>query len=199
MDNAREIEIRKGAEARPVCPAMTGPDTDAFADAIQQNMQRIYRVALRITKNREDAEDAVQQSVLNAFAHRAQFRGQSAFSTWLTRIAINESLGRVRKGKVERLRRVYDVETESTPLLDTLRAGEESSPDVVTTKGLRQRILREAIDTLHDESRQLVWLLGIDERPIKEAAEALNISESAVKARFYRARRQLRECLAGRV
>jgi RNA polymerase sigma-70 factor, ECF subfamily len=200
MDNRYTAQAKKYAEPLEYPGRSTADADTAFAHAVEQNMARIFRTALRITRNREDAEDAVQQSVLNAFAHRAQFRGQSAFSTWLTRIAINEALGRVRKGKVERLRRVYENELEpSVGAVDLLAAGEESSPDVVVTKGHRRRILREAIDTLHGESRTLVWLLGIHERPIKEAAQVLNISESAVKARFYRARRQLRECLAGRI
>jgi RNA polymerase sigma-70 factor (ECF subfamily) len=172
----------------------------AFEAAMERDMQRIYHVALRITRNREDAEDAAQQSMLNAFTHRTQFRGQSSFSTWLTRIAINEALGRVRKERIERSRRVSETTPDSTAsVLDTLSAGEECSPEHVVTNRRRQRVLSEAIDDLRGESRAVVWLLGIHERPIKEAAQVLNISESAVKARFYRARRQLKESLAERV
>jgi len=172
----------------------------AFEAAMERDMQRVYHVALRITRNREDAEDAAQQSMLNAFTHRTQFRGQSSFSTWLTRIAINEALGRVRKERVERSRRVSETTSDSAPgILDTLSAGEDSSPDHVVAKRTRQRVLNEAIDNLRGESRAVVWLLGIHERPIKEAAQVLNISESAVKARFYRARRQLKASLAERV
>jgi RNA polymerase sigma-70 factor (ECF subfamily) len=182
-------------------PAPVLAGDGAFEAAIERDMQRIYHVALRITRNREDAEDAAQQSMLNAFTHRTQFRGQSSFSTWLTRIAINEALGRVRKEKVERSRRVSETATpDSTAgVLETLSAGEDSSPDHVVAKRTRQRVLNEAIDNLRGESRAVVWLLGIHERPIKEAAQVLNISESAVKARFYRARRQLKASLAERV
>jgi RNA polymerase sigma-70 factor, ECF subfamily len=173
----------------------------AFVGAMEQNMKRVYRTTLRITRNREDAEDAAQQSMLNAYVHRRQFQGTSSFSTWLTRIAINEALGHLRRGRNERLRRVNEAEGDSAPaaLLDTLSSDEESCPDAVVARGTRRRMLHEAIDRLRGESRAIVWLLGIHERPIREAAQVLNISESAVKARFYRARRQLRECLAGRV
>jgi RNA polymerase sigma-70 factor (ECF subfamily) len=175
-------------------------DDRAFEAAMERDMRRVYRIALRITRNREDAEDAAQQSLLNAFVHRSQFRGQSSISTWLTRIAINESLGRLRKDRTERSRRVTDGATESAiPVTETLSSSEEFSPDVEVTKRARKQVLRQAIDGLRGESRAIVWLLGIHERPIREAAEVLNLSESAVKARFYRARRQLRECLAGRV
>src|SRR5208283_3008016 len=114
----------------------------AFEAAMERDMQRIYHVALRITRNREDAEDAAQQSMLNAFTHRTQFRGQSSFSTWLTRIAINEALGRVRKERVERSRRVFETTPESdTSVLDTLSAGEDSSPEHAATKRTRERVL----------------------------------------------------------
>jgi len=115
----------------------------AFGASIERDMRRIYPVVLRITKNREDAEDAVQQSVLNAFVHRAQFRGQSSFSTWLTRIAINEALGRVRKGRAERSRRASEATPEvAAAALDTLSAGEEFRPDLVVARRLRRRVLR---------------------------------------------------------
>src|SRR5271154_3374335 len=153
-------------------PASVLERDGAFEAAMERDMQRIYHVALRITRNREDAEDAAQQSMLNAFTHRTQFRGQSSFSTWLTRIAINEALGRVRKERIERSRRVSETTPDSTAsVLDTLSAGEESSPEHVVTNRRRQRVLSEAIDDLRGESRAVVWLLGIHERPIKEAAQ----------------------------
>src|ERR1700677_791456 len=91
-------------------PSGTPKSEPAFAGAMEQNMKRVYRTTLRITRNREDAEDAAQQSMLNAYVHRGQFQGNSSFSTWLTRIAINEALGHLRRGRNERLRRVSDAE-----------------------------------------------------------------------------------------
>ena len=146
-----------------------------------------------------DAEDAAQQTMLNAFTHREQFRGQSSYITWLTRIAINEALGRLRRHR-ERVRRVVDATPESsTPVLETLPSPEDYSPDVVAVEPRGGASCTKPSRVFGGESRAIVWLLGIHERPIKEAAHALNISESAAKARFYRARRQLRECLAERV
>ena len=87
-------------ELRLVKRAQSG-DKNAFASLIQPYVRKAYHVALKITRNREDAEDASQQSLLNAYAHIHQFRGQSKFSSWLMRIAMNEALIKVRKRRSE--------------------------------------------------------------------------------------------------
>src|SRR5580704_3089716 len=91
-DAMSKESVRRSPGPNHSAPSSNPSEAVAFPSSIEDDMQRMYRMALRITKNREDAEDAVQQGLLNAFVHRDQFRGQSAFSTWLTRIAINEAL-----------------------------------------------------------------------------------------------------------
>jgi RNA polymerase sigma-70 factor, ECF subfamily len=192
-------KLRWAEEARLVKRSQRG-DQAAFTELVEPHMRKMYYVALRITGNREDAEDAAQQTLLNAYLHIGQFRCQSAFSTWLTHIAMNEALGKMRKRRTEEAHVRYDNGNADEPtLVEEIRAGDASHPEALYSEGARCRLLNEAIGTLRNSSKAIVWLLGIQERPAKEAARILKLSESAVKARFWRARNQLRECLADRI
>jgi len=187
-------------EALLVLQAQSG-DSAAFSKLIRPYMRKAYHVALKITGNREDAEDAAQQTLLKAYAHIDQFHGDARFSSWLIRIAINEARMKVRKRRSEDCYLSYDVSTpgRNPSTVEMLCAGESSHPEVLYSKSETQRVLREAIDGLRSSSRVVVWLLGLQERQTKEAAKILNLSESAVKTRFLRARQQLRECLTERM
>ncbi len=175
-------------------------DNAAFSRLVRPYMRKAYHVALKITGNREDAEDAAQQTLLKAYAHIDQFHGDARFSSWLIRIAINEARMKVRKRRSEDFYLSYDVAPDrGVSPLDMLCAEESSHPEALYSRRETQRVLRDAIDGLRSSSRVVVWLLGLQERQTKEAAKILNLSESAVKTRFLRARQQLRECLADRM
>ena len=175
-------------------------DQGAFAQLVQPYMRLAYHVALRITGNREDAEDASQQSLLKAFTRLDQFNGESLFSTWLTRIAINEALMKVRKRRSEDAHLLHETHAEQeTSPVDMLHAGEDVHPELLYRKWENQRLLKKAIGELHGTSQAVVWMLGMQERKTRETARLLNLSESAVKSRFLRARQQLRESLADRI
>jgi RNA polymerase sigma-70 factor, ECF subfamily len=200
--------LASGAQADPTCcveemelvkRAQAGDET-AFSSLIRPYIRKAYHVALKITRNREDAEDASQQSLLNAFSHIHQFRGQSRFSSWLTRIAMNEALMKVRKRRSEDHLLSYENSTgEELSPVETLSAGDASHPEILYSKKENHRALHEAIDSLGSTSRVVVWLLGLQEWQAKEAATTLKLSQSAVKTRFSRARQQLRECLPERM
>jgi RNA polymerase sigma-70 factor, ECF subfamily len=186
-----ELELVKRAQA--------GDDT-AFGSLIQPYIRKAYHVALKITRNREDAEDASQQSLLNAYAHIHQFRGQSRFSSWLTRIAMNEALIKVRKRRSEDHYLSYENNAgQELNVVETLSAGDASHPEILYSKRENNRALHQAIESLGNTSRVVVRLLGLQEWQAKEAAATLKLSQSAVKTRFSRARQQLRECLAERM
>jgi len=175
-------------------------DAEAFEQLVQPQMSKAYRVALRITGNREDAEDAIQQAMLKAYAHIDQFHSKSRFSTWLLRITINEALGKLRKLRAENAHLSYgSVAEDGADPMEMIRAKDDARPEMLYVKQEKQRLLWEAIDSLRGTSRAVVWLLGLEERRTKETARILNLSEAAVKARFLRARRKLRECLADRM
>lgn len=175
-------------------------DAKAFEQLVQPQMSKAYRVALRITGNREDAEDAIQQALLKAYAHIDQFHSKSRFSTWLLRITINEALGKLRKQRAENAHLSYGGASEDgADPMEMIRASDDARPETLYVKQEKQKLLWEAISGLRGTSRAVVWLLGLEERQTKETARILKLSEAAVKARFLRARRKLRECLADRM
>ena len=179
--------------------AQAGDET-AYARLVQPYARKTYHVALKITRNREDAEDASQQTMLKAFANIRQFQGQSQFSTWLTRIAMNEALMIVRKRRSEDAHLSYGGDSdEGASAIERICASDGLQPEALYAKSESQRALREAIAGLRGTLRVVVWLLGLEEQQSKDAAKILNLSRSAVKTRFSRARQELRECLAGRI
>jgi RNA polymerase sigma-70 factor, ECF subfamily len=175
-------------------------DEAAFARLVEPHMRKTFHVALRITRNREDAEDASQQTLLKAFANIKQFQGASQFSTWLTRIAMNEALMVMRKRRSEDAHLTYDLDSGQRPTaIERICAADTVQPEVQYAKREHHEALREAIGGLRETLRVVVWMLGIEEHKSKDAAKILNLSQSAVKIRFSRARQELRECLADRI
>jgi RNA polymerase sigma-70 factor (ECF subfamily) len=175
-------------------------DEAAFGRLIEPHMRKAYHMALNITRNREDAEDAAQQGFLNGYAQIRQYRGQSKFSSWLLRIVINEALTKIRERKHQDHHLSYaGVAGEGSHVSDTLRADDAFHPEVLYARAERGRILRMAIDSLQTTLRVVVWMVGLEEKRTGEAARILNLSRSAVKTRYGRARQQLREGLAERI
>ena len=177
-----------------------GGDESAFARLVFPYLRRIYFVALKITRNREDAEDASQQAFLKALAHICQFRGGSQFSTWLTRIAMNEALMLRRKRRSEEARFTQDVDFgKNAPPEMSIRASDALHPEAVFARNEKQRVLREAIESLRVKLRMSVYMLGLEEHKCQEAADMLNLTQAALKTRFMRARFELRQSLADRI
>jgi RNA polymerase sigma-70 factor, ECF subfamily len=166
----------------------------AFEILVKRHEQRIFFVARRMTRTREDAEDVVQQSFQKAFTHLRKFEGRSAFSTWLTRIAITEALMFLRRSRG--LREV---------LIDDLKVNEEttglevpdSSPDPEASYSRREwvEMLSSAIKELPFGTRRAIQLRELDERSSEETARIMGISLSALKGRMFHGRKKLRERL----
>src|ERR1700730_18658144 len=184
---------RKGDLAL-VAAAKNG-NTKAFEILVERHEQRIFFVARRITRTREDAEDVVQQSFQKAFTHLGKFEGRSAFSTWLTRIAITEALMFLRRSRGLREVLIDDLDgnEETTTPLEL----PDSSPDPEAVYSQRERaeMLSLAIDELPYGTRRAIQLLGLDERSSEETARIMGISISALKGRMFHGRRKLRETL----
>jgi RNA polymerase sigma-70 factor (ECF subfamily) len=174
--------------------AKTG-DSAAFEILCKQSASTVFHIALRIMRNNEDAEDVMQESFQQALIHLKNFNGDSRFSTWLSRIAINAALMKLR-----RKRRVRDVsldhsaETEeSSARLDLEDQGQ--NPEQLYAQKERQRILSEAIHGLTPGMRKAIELRELGERSTEETAQIMGISVTAVKARVFHGRRKLRERL----
>jgi RNA polymerase sigma-70 factor (ECF subfamily) len=171
-------------------------DRDAVRRVVTENNQRLFRTAWSILKDRGEAEDAVQAAYLSAFAHLDDFAGRSSLSTWLTRVVINEALGRVR---TQRRHRAH-LEAEGVAMLDhyreaLARGSEPSPPDTLVVREQLRRLLERAIADLPDGFRTVFVLRAIEGLSVEETSEALGIAAATVKTRFLRARRKLQDNL----
>ena len=163
----------------------------AFEKLVFRYKRRVLAVAQRITNNREDAEDVVQESFHKAFLHLDDFQEKSLFSTWLTRIAMNEGfmLLRRRRGILEVL-----PETPADGVKPVWEAFVDQSPNPEESGWPREwmELLTEAINRLGPKIRRTILLSVIEERSLEETAQILGTSISAVKSRLFQGRRKLR-------
>jgi RNA polymerase sigma-70 factor (ECF subfamily) len=148
---------------------------------------------LRITRNREDAEDALQDSFLSAFVHLRDFDGRSSFSTWLTRIAINSALMKLRKNRGSREIPMDEPAGAGDTLLRFEPADWHPDPEEQYAWQERQRVVAEAVRGLRPTLRKVIEIRELQEGSIKETAQRLGISVAAAKARLFHARAALRK------
>jgi RNA polymerase sigma-70 factor (ECF subfamily) len=183
------------AEDAALVVAAQNGDGHAFEILVGRHEQRIFFVARRITRTREDAEDVVQQSFQKAFTHLRKFEGRSAFSTWLTRIAITEALMFLRRGRGLREVLIGDLSgnEETTTSLEV----PDSNPDPEAIYSQREwaEMLSLAMNELPPGIRKAIQLRELGERSTEETARIMGISIGAVKTRVFHGRRKLRERL----
>jgi len=171
-------------------------DDAMFAELIGPSQERVYRLALRITRNTEDAEDVQQETLLKVHRKLGQFEGRSRLTTWISRIAINEALMCLRK----RRSAFY------LPLEETIQPAEESpaseefqspieGPEAAYSRKELRELLKQAMERLRPAYRVVFLLRAVEQLSTSETAKILQISGSAVKARMRRARSELREWL----
>lgn len=169
-------------------------DHECFALIMRRYNQRLFRVARSIVGNDSEAEDVVQHAYVCAYTNLQQFAGAAAFSTWLTRIVINEALARIKSHvRVQRL-----VSDEQTPAFCSGTAVFATPEDDLSRRELAT-LLEAAIDDLPEICRAALILREVEGLSTAETAACLSISEEAVRARLYRARALLRNDLAQRV
>uniref|UniRef100_E6QI18 RNA polymerase sigma factor n=1 Tax=mine drainage metagenome TaxID=410659 RepID=E6QI18_9ZZZZ len=178
-----------------VSSALAG-DVGAFETLIQKYDRQIFRIAQHITQNREDAQDVVQDAFLKAYEKLSQFQGNSKFYTWLVRIAVNESLMRLRKRRTGKMVSIdEDIETEDGSVPRDL-ADWSPNPEQNYSQTELAAILRKTIQGLPHGFRVVFVLRDVDGLSTEETAETLGLSVPAVKSRLLRARLQLRERLS---
>jgi RNA polymerase sigma-70 factor, ECF subfamily len=170
-------------------------NANAFAELRNRHSRKILRTTYRITRNREDAEDALQDSLLKAFIHLNKFEGRSSFSTWVTRIAINVSLMTVRKRRVNQELPINSSENEckSDARWEPQDLGED--PERRYARHERAELLWEAMRRLSPNLRTTVELQQTHGFSNQELAESLGISVGAAKSRLLRARLSIRTSL----
>src|SRR6266852_350896 len=192
LNEANEAGSVEGwSEGKLIAAAKNGHGS-AFGILCERHAEMILRVTFRITRNREDAQDAVQDSFMSAFVHLTNFDQRSRFATWLTRIAINSALGQLRKK-----RGIREIPMdEPSPALEFRPHLEipERAPNPEENYGLQERrkIVATAIGRLRPRSRKVVEVHQLGGFSVKETAQILGISMAAAKARMFHARAALR-------
>src|ERR1700739_1074943 len=171
-------------------------DISAYDELVRKYDRQIFRIAQHITQNREDAEDVMQDAFLKAYEKLDQFQGNSKFYTWLVRIAVNESLMRLRKRRTGKMVSIdEDVTTEDGRVPRDL-ADWAPDPEQNYSQSELQKILKKTIKGLPPGFRIVFELRDVQGLSTEDTAEALGLSVPAVKSRLLRARLQLRERLS---
>jgi len=186
-----DIEMAQRCRAR---------DREAIRAIVTANNQRLFRTAWSILKDRGEAEEAVQSAYVSAFASLDTFEGRSSLSTWLTRIVVNEALGRLRVQK----RRRDQLEGAGVAVLEDyreafMRGSEARPPDVALAREQMRRLLEQAVAMLPETFRTVFVLREVEGLSGEETAEALDLPVATVKTRLHRARRKLQQILAPQI
>ena len=166
-------------------------DALAFETLVLRYRPRILAIAQRITKNREDAEDVAQESLQKAFRHLHAFEEKARFSTWVTRIAMNEALMLLRRKRAAP-EVLPETPEDREEFFSARFVDQRPSPEESCRLRERKEILSNAIDRLGPKIRRAILLRDIEERSAEETAQILGTSISAVKARVFQGRRKLR-------
>ena len=173
-------------------------DSAAFELIMRRHNRRLYRIARGILRNDAEAEDAVQEAYVRAFKNLRQFKGKGPFSAWLAKIAINESLGRLRRaGAGSKAVSLDDpVQVEEANFMTALTFAGPDPEQSVAREEFR-RLLETAIDALPEAYRLVFVLRGVEEMSVSEAADYLDVEPATIKTRYHRARRLLQKHLSG--
>jgi len=185
--------IAKEDEHLLVAAAKRG-DGAAFEELVNRYERKIFRLTMNITRNREDAEDAMQDAFLKSYAHLKDFQEDSRFYTWLVRIAANEALMRLRKRRPNQFSLDEPIEGDEDLMPRELQDW-GPSPEQRFAQTEMHEILSDVIDKLEPDFRVVFVLRDIEELSTEETAKTLGISVPAVKSRLLRARLKLRQKL----
>ena len=195
---APSSEIPPLAYERELVDRIRRGERDLFSELIRPYERRVYVTALAILQNDADAQEVAQEAILKAFAHINQFRGESRFSTWLTRVTINEARMRRRKQHSEIMKPFNELETEDDEgqfVPQDFADWHEIPSEELERKEVRD-LLRKALASIADKYREVFVLRDIQHLSIEETAEAIGITPGTVKTRLLRARLMLRDILA---
>ncbi len=169
--------------------------TEAFDQLWQCHAKGILRTAYRITRKHADAEDALQDSLLNAFVHIGDFDGRSSFSSWLTRIAINSALMILRKERSAPELSLDDPGTQEKYLASAALADRAPDPEAGFARREEEQILQAALRELRPSIRQAVEPQKLNGHSLAETAQMMGLSITATKSRLYHAKAELRQSL----
>ena len=173
-------------------------DPTAFGLLMRRFNRRLYRVARAIVGHDAEAEDALQEAYLNAYRCLPQFRGDSSLATWLSRLVVNECLGRMRRN-ARRQNVIPIIPSPADGEIEAVASDEDGAPDAAADRAQMRAILERRIDALPETFRAVFVLRSVEELSVEETAECLGIPAETVRSRHFRAKSLLREALAREV
>ncbi len=194
----QNLEKQDGSEGSPIfsLDALKARDRDEFARLVDAFSNKIYRVAIKIVNDPQDAEDVLQETFVKAYRSLPAFEGRSSLSTWLYRIAVNEALMAVRKRKVDPVSLDEEKDSGEGEIEPVEIADWCCLPESDLLSAESRKFLDIAMQSLTPALRAVFVLRDIEGLSVKETADALGLSEAAVKTRLLRARLKLREELS---
>jgi RNA polymerase sigma-70 factor, ECF subfamily len=170
-------------------------DGMAFRTIMERYNRRLYRIARGILRNDSEAEDVVQEAYVSAFAHLASFRGESSLATWLSRITINEALGRLRRERAAVDLAVVEAQRPEAQIIPFPQSGTSTDPERTMAQREILQLVERATDNLPEMFRIVFVTRVIEGMSVEETAELLGLRPETVKTRLHRARRLVGEQL----
>lgn len=196
-DSSCPLELPEPQDDSQLFERVLSGDRRAFESLVRKHERRVFRVTLAVLGNAEDAEEAMQDAFVKAYRHIAQFRGDSRFTTWLTRIAVNEAL---QKRKARKNALSLDEVPEAEVRVFPRRSYQwHDDPEKLYGKKELRKMVEDAIQSLPSIYRETFVLRDVEGLRAEEAAEILGLTLPAIKSRLLRARMLVREALAARL
>ena len=183
---------------RSIIDRIVSGDRGAFEVLMRHYNRRLYRIARAILRDADEAQDALQEAYLSAYRSIGQFRAEATLSTWLSRLVLTESLGRLRRA-ARRQKVIPMVRSHEGFEMDSSASEDSERPDRVLWREQMRILLERQLDALPEYFRVVFVLRSVEELTVEETAQCLNISEATVRSRHFRAKGLLREALAKEV
>ncbi len=193
MRSAPAPRVADRSEDAELVRRVLARDGTAFRAIMERHNRRLYRIARSILRNDSEAEDVVQEAYVNAFTHLDSFRGDASLATWLSRITMNEALGRLRREKpaVE----LQEAKRTEAQIIPFPLSGAADDPERTMAQREILQLVERAADNLPEIFRIVFVTRVIEGMSVEETAELLGLQEETVKTRLHRARRLVREQL----
>ena len=192
METASPLAAAADLSDAVIVERVLGGDAGLYEILVRRHNQRLYRTIRAILRNDRDVEDVMQQAYVDAYLHLGQFRGQSQFATWLTRIAVNRA---IRSGRSERRELQLVTQEGEVDLASERTPAQGLDPEHETYGHELKTVLESLIDELPDAFRLVFVLREVEGLSTAETAASLSVNEDTVKTRLHRAKRLLRDRL----
>ena len=183
--------IDEVAEERARIRAVLNGDTERFQELVEVHQDRVYRLALRMLNNEEDARDAAQDAFLKAYRQLASYQQEWRFKTWLMSITSNLCIDRIRRRRIEPLAFSDQPPNADGETPEVEIPSHEPGPDVQVAAIEQREVLNQMMSALPEEDRRMVQMFYVADMSYEEIVQATGASLSAIKSRLFRARRAL--------